>query len=412
MSRIRIKNFGPIKDGFQENDGWIDICKVTIFIGNQGSGKSTIAKVVSTMSWIEKALVRGDFEMPQSLKEISEFFDYQNLRNYFQPHTLIEYEGNAFNIAFRKDKSEHSLTTKNDRKNHKQPKIMYVPAERNFLSVIKNAFDVKGLPQPLFTFAEELKRAQFELYTNSLDLPIDNYKYQHDFVSDTSFIIGKGFRLRLSEASSGFQSIIPMYLVSKNLAEWINSSKTLGYDNMSVSQKIRMDNEIANIIREISLSNTEKIDKAEEVENRYQNKAFINIVEEPEQNLFPSSQWKVLQSLLEFNNMNADNKLIITTHSPYIVNFISIAIQGGYLRDKIIEEKGDKELLDKLNKVVSEKALISAKNVVVYQLDENDGSVKRLSSAEGIPTDKNYLNDFLKEGNQLFDSLLEIEEEI
>jgi hypothetical protein len=30
MSRIRIKNFGPIKEGYQNEDGWIEISKVTV----------------------------------------------------------------------------------------------------------------------------------------------------------------------------------------------------------------------------------------------------------------------------------------------------------------------------------------------------------------------------------------------
>lgn len=42
MSRIRIKNFGPIKKGCEDNDGWIDIKKVTAFIGNQESGNPTL----------------------------------------------------------------------------------------------------------------------------------------------------------------------------------------------------------------------------------------------------------------------------------------------------------------------------------------------------------------------------------
>lgn len=61
MSRIRINNFSPIKEGYTDNDGWIDIKKVTVFIGNQGSGKSTVAKLISTFTWIEKALVRVDY---------------------------------------------------------------------------------------------------------------------------------------------------------------------------------------------------------------------------------------------------------------------------------------------------------------------------------------------------------------
>lgn len=42
MSRIKIKNFGPLKETVSAMDGWIDIEKVTVFTGNQGSGKSTV----------------------------------------------------------------------------------------------------------------------------------------------------------------------------------------------------------------------------------------------------------------------------------------------------------------------------------------------------------------------------------
>jgi predicted ATPase len=71
MSKIRVTNFGPIKVGNQDNDGWIDLKKVTVFIGNQGSGKSTMAKLVSTFTWIEKALVRGDYDKNGLSRRIS-----------------------------------------------------------------------------------------------------------------------------------------------------------------------------------------------------------------------------------------------------------------------------------------------------------------------------------------------------
>jgi hypothetical protein len=56
--------------------------------------------------------------------------------------------------------------------------------------------------------------------------------------------------------------------------------------------------------------------------------------------------------------------------------------------------------------------LVAANDAVVYQLDEINGVIKKLSAPEGIPSDVNYLNDMLREGNRLFDSLLEIEEEL
>lgn len=107
MSRIRIKNFGPIKEGFSSNDGWIDIKKVTVFIGNQGAGKSTVAKLISTFTWIEKALVRGDynkkwFERKNKLK--NQYLNYHRLENYFKTNgvdkTVLEYEGDAFSIVY------------------------------------------------------------------------------------------------------------------------------------------------------------------------------------------------------------------------------------------------------------------------------------------------------------------------
>ncbi|MEI6756409.1 MAG: AAA family ATPase [Chlorobium sp.] len=146
--------------------------------------------------------------------------------------------------------------------------------------------------------------------------------------------------------------------------------------------------------------------------SRFNKTAFINIVEEPEQNLFPNSQWQVLQSLLKFNGMNTGNKLIMTTHSPYIINYLSVAIQGKYLEGQIKKSERKLLMLPKLYKLIPEKVLLSDDSVIVFQLNEKDGTIKKLDSVEGIPSDRNYLNDMLAEGNHLFDSLLEIEQEL
>jgi len=143
MSRIRIKKFGPIKQGYAANDGWIDIKKVTVFIGNQGSGKSTVAKLISTFTWIEKALVRGDydkkwFERKNKLK--NQYLNYHRLENYFKPDingedgTEIEYEGEAYSINY---KSGVLNINEIPNKDYLLPQIMYVPAERNFITYVK-----------------------------------------------------------------------------------------------------------------------------------------------------------------------------------------------------------------------------------------------------------------------------------
>jgi predicted ATPase len=106
MSQIKVKNFGPIKAGLLENDGFIDVRKVTIFIGNQGTGKSSIAKLISTLSWLEKALYRGDLEEKYVTKynRFVKFCQYQNLTNYFLPETQIEYNGDVYRISFKNAK--------------------------------------------------------------------------------------------------------------------------------------------------------------------------------------------------------------------------------------------------------------------------------------------------------------------
>ena len=59
-----------------------------------------------------------------------------------------------------------------------------------------------------------------------------------------------------------------------------------------------------------------------------------------------------------------------------------------------------------------EQALLLADDVAIYQCNERDGSINRLRSFEGIPSDQNLLNDWLRTGNELFDKLLELEEAI
>ncbi|MEG1350840.1 MAG: hypothetical protein RSD49_22695, partial [Hafnia sp.] len=61
---------------------------------------------------------------------------------------------------------------------------------------------------------------------------------------------------------------------------------------------------------------------------------------------------------------------------------------------------------------IPETALLDPDEVAIYQCSDQDGSVIRLATYEGIPSDKNLLNDWLRMGNTLFDQLLELEEEL
>lgn len=415
MSRIKIKNFGPIKNGCEANEGWIDIKKVTCFIGNQGSGKSTVAKLISTFTWIEKALVRGDynkkwFERKNKLK--NQYLNYHRLENYFKVNgaekTVIEYEGDAFSIVFE---NGSLVISEVQNKEYPLPQIMYVPAERNFITYVKTPKELKLSSESLKEFLTEFDNAKNEM-KGFESLPINNVGVEYDRLNDTLNLKGEGYKVKLTEASSGFQSLVPLYLVSSYLANSVKKQSETNKETMSSEELQRFKKGVEDIWNNNSLTDEQKRVALSVLSSKFNKTAFINIVEEPEQNLFPTSQWQMLQSLLKCNSMNKGNKLIVTTHSPYIINYLSIAIQGEYLEREIKKSVNKDVLLPKLYSLIPKESLIAASNVAVYQLDEKDGSVKKLETIDGIPSDKNYLNDTLVESNLLFDSLLEIEQEL
>lgn len=413
MSRIKIKNFGPIKDGMLDNDGWIEIKKVTVFIGNQGSGKSTVAKVFSTFSWLEKAINRGDIEKGKvTFNMMQNFLQYQKIQNYFKNNTYIEYSGEKYHILCDRTK-QFPVVTEVKGNSYIVPKIMYVPSERNFLSTIKDAFDVRGLPDNLFTFGEELRKAQKES-VKKVSLPLKGYSYEYDEKEDLSYVVGDEYRVSLIEAASGFQSFIPLFLVSKKLVSLISKNQEKMKSELTVTQSVRFANEIMEIMNDNTLTDKKKNKLTKSVRARYFNKCFINIVEEPEQNLFPTSQQQMLNCLMEFNNHNKGNKLIMTTHSPYLINYLTLAVKAENVY-KTLVEKGFKlsdPEFSQSNEIVPMSSTVVADDLAIYELNDKKGTVKTLGKFEGIPSDKNYLNVSLGEVNRLYDSLLEIEEEL
>ena len=146
--------------------------------------------------------------------------------------------------------------------------------------------------------------------------------------------------------------------------------------------------------------------KSTEIERRYFPKCFINIVEEPEQNLFPDSQWEMLKHLVEFNNLTTENKLIVTTHSPYIINYLSLLVKGFKIHQKVKKE----ELKNKLEAIIPSSSSISPEDLVIYELTK-DGNVLKLSDYNGLPSDDNYLNNKMGDVNDIFDELLDIEDQ-
>ncbi|NDW13202.1 ATP-binding protein [Bacteroides sp. 214] len=402
MSKIRINQFGPIKDGLLDSD-WIEIKKVTIFIGNQGSGKSTIAKLISTFTWIEKALVRGDYEKEWFEKEgrfREEYLNYHRLENYFKSDSLIEYQGDVYTITYKND----SLTINESRGTYPLPQIMYIPAERNFISYVKSPKELRLTSESLQGFLTEFDHAKSDM-KELLKLPINNVDLEYIDSTDSLMIKGDDYNLNILEASSGFQSLVPLFLVSRYLAKRVEA-QSRNKETMSNEERTRFKKNVADIMNNNDLTDIQKREAISAIASKFNKTAFINIVEEPEQNLFPSSQWEMLQSLLEFNNMNEGNKLIMTTHSPYIINYLTLAVKAHELKNKNCND----DIISQIEKIVSLKAAVNPTDLAIYELDETNGAAQKLGNYKGLPSDENYLNNRLEESNDSFVKLLNLED--
>jgi hypothetical protein len=191
-----------------------------------------------------------------------------------------------------------------------------------------------------------------------------------------------------------------MYLASNVKKQSLSPSEPMSNDELE-----RFKKRAADILSNDSLSYEQQRAAISVLSNKFNKMAFINIVEEPEQNLFPSSQKSMLESLLEFNNMNEGNKLIMTTHSPYLINYLTLTVKAETVKQKL----NSQDSLAKLAKIVPLQSTVKSDELVIYELNEIDGTIKKLEDYKGLPSDENYLNNGLEDSNELFAQLQELE---
>lgn len=397
MSRIRVQNFGPLR----HNENWIDVNKVTLLIGNQGSGKSTVAKLISTFTWIEKALNRGDYtikNLERKSKFKNTFLSYHRIQNYLRVNTIIEYIGESYNFIF-KDGSLHITKSK---VMSELPQIMYVPAERNFLTYIESFKELKVSSPSLREFRDEYKNAQKNI-KGQYKLPIADANLEYDRQNDILHLRGNDYKLRISETSSGYQSFIPLYIVSYNLSQSVLAKSE--HAPMSEDERERFKKLVLDIVNNKKFTEEQRRSAISALPTRFNKSSFINIVEEPEQNLFPTSQWKVLACLLQMNNTCESNQLIMTSHSPYIINYLTLFVKAHSIKQNI-----DIQQIKALENVVPEGSYIHPEQLSIYEFDDVTGEYRLLDNYKGMPSDENLLNNGLVDTNEKFTQLLELEE--
>lgn len=394
--KLSIKNFGPIKEGN------FVIGKYTIFIGNQGTGKSTIAKIFSLFTWLEKALIRNIVSPKQLLQGnfcTKPYNLYYRINDYYKDDTLLVYEGLRYD--FKYENKKFSLSVKIDEPENIY-KVMYVPAERNILSVLNKPSNMKEWPKALSSFLEAFEESKQSNKTYSIPLH-DTPNFEYDKLNNISWIKGVDYRIRLTDASSGFQSLVPLCLVTQHLDKLVQESANT---DLSISDKMKLKKEVDGVMNRVDLSDDVKNAMLQNISAKYKYAGFINVVEEMEQNLYPQSQKDVLFFLLEKCNHLDANRLLLTTHSPYLINYITLATKAHNVW-KLVKTP---ELVEQLNSIVPQQAAVNISNLHIYELTPQ-GTSNILRQTNGIPTDSNLLNNLLGETNDLYNDLLDIEEQ-
>ena len=104
MAKLKIRNFGPIQNGFSENDGFLEISPITVICGNQATGKSTIAKLYSTCAWLEKKVDSGEFPKRINKTTFKDLLAYHKIDCYLKKETEIQYIGESWKITYQDSK--------------------------------------------------------------------------------------------------------------------------------------------------------------------------------------------------------------------------------------------------------------------------------------------------------------------
>lgn len=356
--RLIVKSFGPVKD--------IDVIfkKVTLFIGDQGTGKSCVAKLFSMFKWTEKVLSQKKYKLSY-FEQYNRFqkmlCKYHRIESFVNESSYIKFEGDLYDFLY--ENGNFSVIDKNHEIKGIS-KVMYVPAERSIVSVAENKSKLlKELPDSSETFSDEFVNAK-KFFQNGYNLPFEGLRFEYDSLNDAGWIHGVDYKVRLINASSGIQSSLPMCIVSEYLSSKISDKEEV---KLSKEEKDKLEKRVAEIMQNEEYSDSIKDMMIRQLSyaNRYNR--LINIVEEPELNLFPRSQMEVLKSLIYNNASSDENMLVFTTHSPYSLAIINTMIMGAKAYANATEEQ---------------RGQIEAILPVKYQINKNEIAAYRLSSSD------------------------------
>lgn len=386
-------------------------------MGPQSSGKSTIAKIISFCTWVEK-----DVATSQSLSEYQENITYfrerlesfHKIKGYFNSDSYIHYKSEVVEIVWENEECSISWV---DKYAYQRSKIAYIPSERNMVilpEARKSEFGNTNIRSFLFDWFEARKKYSDENNLSVLNLGV-NYYYIEG--SEEDHIRGNNndaeYDILLSNASSGLQSITPLIVMIEYLTKWIYDEDNISFEQDERKQRVNRIlvvekvlkpyydkddlpiEDLQKLVKSFNERLHEKEEKAVEYFDDYKtisnglfkttNSQFI--IEEPEQNLFPETQRDLMYYLLQQCLNKKGNRLTLTTHSPYVLYALNNCMMAGLVSDKMESNE--------LRKLKCNKSKINPSDVSIYEIRE--GVVRgTIQGEDGLISD-NYFDQKMKD---------------
>ncbi|MBB5436931.1 putative ATPase [Pedobacter sp. AK017] len=341
---LHVKNFGPIVDAY------IEIKDINIFIGTTSSGKSTLAKLIAIFKSgdLDRPIQNSFFGEDSDQTNFIEHLASYNIEYDIHSETYIKYTiGNIFYElnGHTFNKSEDRLTWED------KVTAIYIPAERVFFPTFSQSIfsflnNSITLPKWLIDFGAKFEKARTELVRFRVDFLGANYLYTHN---DDYVDLDNGGSIKLSQASSGLQSVLPLMLVIERFSKLLRTN------------------------------------------------ANLYVIEEPELNLYPLAQKDLLEFIINNNNSSKD-KLVITTHSPYLLTTMDNLIQAGNVA--AIKPEIKHEIVD----IVPENLWLNFDDISCYYF--NNGTVVSTLDHEMKSIGPSNIDDVSEKLSATFEQLL------
>jgi predicted ATP-dependent endonuclease of OLD family len=373
---IIIRNFGPIRDIEIK-----DIRPFTIFIGESGSGKSTVMKVLVLFRWLYKMVSIRSYLKHSNITESPFKFDFNSyLKNngfekdtYLKENSEIIYTKGSTTIHYKNKLATSPLVPENELS---LDKMCFISEKRNQIPDILSGKDTDMnffLSETLNDFrnGEEFVK---ELNFNYLGVKYisektpSGIKYYIEGLNENT-----PYKIKLENASSGMQTLTPLSVI----VEYFSKHYDLSNRFNKTILKYMSEND--------SLADFKPIKNIGSIKHR---NVHIHI-EEPELSLYPESQRSLINFIVNrcFIENHKDYKMtvMLATHSPYIINHLNLLIKAN-----------DKEKL-------VENAKLDYNNVTVYQVVDGKILDLKIQNERLINTNplSETINDIYDEYNQL-----------